>query len=214
MRALVPGAFLAALSLCAQPQEAQVKEVRGIPARAAASDYQSHAQAGNITIAADFDGHDVPTPDQPFSTESSVAIEVALFGPAGATLKLSLDDFALRINGKKEPLSSQPVGLVVKSLKDPSWQPPEPASKGSKTSIGGGGGGGAGQEPAVTPHMPFELQLAMQVKVQKAALPEGERPLPVAGLIFFQYSGKTKGIRSIELLYNGPAGKATIPLEP
>jgi len=50
--------------------------------------------------------------------------------------------------------------------------------------------------------------------VQKAALPEGDRTLPVAGLLFFQYSGKAKNIRSVDLIYNGPAGKATLKLQP
>ena len=47
-----------------------------------------------------------------------------------------------------------------------------------------------------------------------AALPEGDRALPQAGLLFFEYRGKTQGIRSIELIYDGPAGKATLKLQP
>ena len=43
---------------------------------------------------------------------------------------------------------------------------------------------------------------------------EGERTLPQAGLIFFQYRGKTQSIHSIELIYAGPAGKATLALQP
>jgi hypothetical protein len=54
----------------------------------------------------------------------------------------------------------------------------------------------------------------MAQRVQKAALPEGDRTLPVAGLIFFQYRGKTQGIHSIELIYAGPAGKVTLALQP
>jgi hypothetical protein len=36
----------------------------------------------------------------------------------------------------------------------------------------------------------------------------------VAGLIFFQYGGKTKGMKSLELIYDGAAGKATLKLQP
>jgi len=54
----------------------------------------------------------------------------------------------------------------------------------------------------------------MAQRVQKSALPEGDRPLPQAGLIFFQYRGKSKGIHSMELMYAGAAGKATIALQP
>jgi hypothetical protein len=208
----------------AQAKDAQVREVKGIPARASATDYQAHAVAGNVTVAADFTGHSVATPEAVFSTEDYVAIEVALFGPPEARLKLSHDDFSLRIIAigrtplerrakakKATAMPAQPYGLVLKSLKDPSWEPPTPASKGSKTSIGGGGGGGNDPPPA-TPHMPFDLVRAMQQKVQKASLPEGDRALPGAGLIFFDYHGKTEG-RTIELIYSGPAGKATLTLQ-
>jgi hypothetical protein len=54
----------------------------------------------------------------------------------------------------------------------------------------------------------------MAQRVQKASLPEGDRALPQAGLIFFQYRGKAQGIHSIELIYAGPAGKATLTLQP
>jgi hypothetical protein len=209
----------------AKTKDAQAREVKGIPARASATDYQAHAVAGNVTVAAEFTGHSVATPEGIFSSEDYVAIEVALFGPPEARVKLSHNDFSLRIIAagrtplerrakakKAAALPSQPYGLVVKSLKDPSWEPPNPpASKGGKTSIGGSGGGDSAPPP--TPHMPFELVRAMQQKVQKASLPEGDRALPEAGLIFFDYHGKTEG-RSIELTYSGPAGTATLALQP
>ena len=54
----------------------------------------------------------------------------------------------------------------------------------------------------------------MAQRVQKAALPIGDRSLPQAGLIFFQYRGKAQSIRSVELIYAGPDGKATLALQP
>ena len=62
--------------------------------------------------------------------------------------------------------------------------------------------------------IPIGVQRAMAQRVQKASLPEGDRTLPQAGLIFFQYRGKTQSIHSIELIYTGPAGKVTLPLQP
>ncbi len=53
----------------------------------------------------------------------------------------------------------------------------------------------------------------MAKNVQKAVMPEGDRALPQAGLIFFQYRGKEKGINSMELIYSGPAGKVTLNLQ-
>jgi hypothetical protein len=63
-------------------------------------------------------------------------------------------------------------------------------------------------------HIPIEIERKWEQRVQKAALPEGDRALPEAGLIFFQYHGKTDKLDSIELIYTGPAGKATLKLHP
>ena len=54
----------------------------------------------------------------------------------------------------------------------------------------------------------------MAQRVQKASLAEGDRDLPRAGLLFFQYRGKSKDIHAIELIYNGAAGQATLALQP
>ncbi len=215
---LTIGALLATGGLCLEAQNAPAREAqpetRGIPPRAAPTDYLSHTQAGAVTLAAEFKGHSVPTLQSPLTTEDYVAVEVALYGAAEAKAMLSANDFSLRINGKKQPLASQPYGLVASSLRDPEWEPPDSGkSKSSKTSIGGGGQGES-SEPKTPPKVPIELQRAWAQRVQQAALPEGDRPLPQAGLLFFQYRGKTSGIRSVELIYAGPAGKATLPLEP
>ena len=62
--------------------------------------------------------------------------------------------------------------------------------------------------------MPMELRRAMEQRVQKATMLEGDRALPQAGLLFFEYRGKTQGIRSLELIYNGSAGNASVALQP
>jgi hypothetical protein len=157
--------------------------------------------------------HAVPTPQGEFSTEDYVAVEVGLFGAPGARLKLNANDFSLRVNGKK-PLPTRPFGMVLSSLKDPNWEPPVPPKpKGSGISTGGDSQGDSGPPPP-PPHMPMALQHVMEQKVQKAALPEGDRALPVAGLLFFQYRGRGDRIDSVELIYAGSAGKATLTLQP
>jgi hypothetical protein len=216
--------WIVALCLCAQEQTPPAKEAptaptnetKGLPPRVAPADYQAQAHAGTFTIAADFVEHGIPTPQGAFSTEDYVVVETGLYGPPEARLKLSANDFSLRINGKKVPLPSQPFGLVFSSAKDPSWEPPELPSSKSKTGISTGGGGdqGGSNTPPAPVHMPMPLQHAMNLKIQKAALPEGDRALPQAGLLFFSYRGLSKGIYSVELIYNGPAGKATLSLHP
>jgi hypothetical protein len=219
--ALKTGVWITALCLCAYGQTVPGKEApvesKGIPPRLTPAEYQSHAQAGTVTIAAEFTGHSVPTPQGTLNTEDYLVVELGFFGPAEARTKLAADDFSLRINGKKNALPSQPYGVVLSSLKDPEWEPPVKVEKKSSMSTGGGGGGGGrgeSNDPPPVPKMSFPERRAMEQKVQKAALPEGDRALPVAGLIFFQYGGKTKGMKSLELIYNGPAGKATLTLQP
>jgi hypothetical protein len=216
--ALKTGVLIAALCLSIQGQntpgkDAQI-EAKGMPPRATPAEYQAQAQAGAVTIAAEFKGHSVPTLQEALSTEDYVVVEMGLFGAPGARIKLSSEDFSLRINGKKAPLPSQPYGLVVGSVKDPEWEPPVPAASKSKTSVGGGGKGEQGEGPPAPVKIPIGVQRAMAQRVQRAALPEGDRTLPQAGLIFFQYRGKTQGIHSIELIYAGPPGKATLTLQP
>jgi hypothetical protein len=210
------GILTTALCLFASGQntpgkDAQVNEAKGIPPRAAPAEYQAKAPAGKVTIAADFPGHSVPTPQGTFASEDYVVVEVAFFGPPEARLKISIDDFSLRINKKKTPLPSEPFGVVLSSLKDPEWAPPSTGESKSKSGINTGG---QGEPPPAPVHMPFPLVRAMQQRVQKAALREGDRALPQAGLIFFPYHGKGTGIHSLELTYTGPAGKAILTLQP
>jgi hypothetical protein len=222
-RAGKTGIAIAALCLCAQGQnppgkEAPVNETKGIPPRSAPGDYQAHAPAGTVTVAADFVGHAVPIPEgSTYSTEDYVVVETALYGPSGARLKISSGDFSLRIYAKKtKPLPNEPFGAVFRSLKDPEWEDANDletkAKKDSSTSINTGGKQQA--EPPAPVHMPIPLRHAMEQHVEKAALPEGDRALPQAGLIFFPYRGKTDKIHSIELVYAGPAGTATLSLQP
>jgi hypothetical protein len=206
---------LSAAALCqstpaqeAPPKESQIK---GLPPRPTPGDYQAHAQAGNVTIAADFTEHAISTPETTLSSEDFVAVEVAFFGPPDAKLKLSHEDFTLHITGKKAPVAAVQYGIVYRSLKDPAWEPPAPPSK-SKTGINTGGDEKDSNAPPPIVHIPIEVERAMQQRVQKAALPEGERSLPSAGLIFFPFRGKTKNIKSIELVYEGPAGKTSLRL--
>jgi hypothetical protein len=212
-------ALLAAFLLKAQPADQQ-QQLQGLPARATPSEYQAQAKVGNIVVAAEFTGHGIPTAGQdPLSSEDFIGVEVGLFGPADAKLVISAADFSLRINGKKPPSPSQPWTLVAKTVKDPNWVSPEaahaePKSKGGVSTSGGGNSGRSpGDPPPLPPKVPIETLRVWQQSVRRSALSVGERPLPQAGLIFFQHRGKTENIRSIELVYEGPAGSATLTLQ-
>jgi hypothetical protein len=213
--------LIGGLCVCAQApntpgKDVPANELKGMPPRVAPTEYQAHAQAGTITVAAEFLGHSVPTLEATYNAEDYVVVEAGLFGPPEARTKLTTGDFSLRINGKKVALLSQPYELVFKSLKDPEWEPSSKDQK-SKTSMSTGGGGGPndpGSGPPPAPKMPIEMRRAMEQRVQRVSMLEGERPLPQAGLLFFEYRGKTQSIRSLELIYSGAGGNATLALQP
>lgn len=202
-------ACLAAAGQNAAKPEGGPPKVEGIPPRATPADYQYHAQAGTLTVAAEFTGHSVGTPAGTLTTDDYVVVEAGVFGPAGARTKLSAGDFAIRVNGKK-PENAQQYEVVVRTLRDLELEPTASEQK-SKTSIGTGG-----QNESSTPapyRVPDELRHEWRQRLQKASLPEGDRALPQAGLLYFPYRGKTEKVRSIELIYTGPAGQCTMALQ-
>jgi hypothetical protein len=196
----------------AAAKDASVSESKGMPPRATPAEYQAHTQVGALTLAAEFMRHSVPTPEATYSTEDFVIVEAGLFGPLQARLTLSIGDFSLRINGRKMASPSEPYGLSFSSLKDPEWEPPSKSKSDKPTLDAGGGKPDDSFKPII--RMPIELKRTMQQRVQRASMPEGDRALPAAGLLFFEYRGKPEGIRSLELIYSGPAGKATLALQP
>ena len=187
-----------------------------MPPRTSATDYQFHTTVGTATMAAEFTGHSIPTAEGPLTNEDYVAVEVAFFGPTGAKLVISSGDLSIRFNSKKSAQASIPYAGVFSTLKDPEYEPPEGSApsggKGGKTSLNSGGKQNSADGPPAPVKIPVPVMRAMAERVRKAALPEGDRALPQAGLVFFSYHGKTKNLQSIELMYEGPAGKATLEL--
>ena len=211
------GLLLAAFSAFSQSppsREAESAVAQGTGVRAAPTDYQAHAQAGKTTIAADYIGHYVPTPEKNLTTDVYVTVEAAVFGPAGARLTLSPSDFSLRINGKKTPLPAQAATVVATTVADPDWVPPGSEDEKKEKKEAGIHSPTGEEVPLSKPHPPPEMVHAMALQVQRAAMPEGDRALPEAGLLYFEYRGRDKGVHSAELIYSGPAGQAALELQP
>ena len=206
--------FPAAVSLFAQPAatENPATMSQGMPARTTAADYQASGQAGAITIAGEFLGHNIPTLKGTLTSEDYVAVEVAFFGAAEGRIELAPGDFQLRVSDKKTPLPRQPYGFVFRSLKDPELEPTAAEKKSKGSGISTGGGGEKSSEPPTPVKVPIEVVRDQQQRIQKSALPGGDRPVPVAGLIYFSYRGKTQNLTKIDLIYNGKAGSVIIPL--
>lgn len=208
-----------ALCLCLHAQtaqEPQTPEIKGMSPRATPNDYQSHQKVGPVTLAADFTQHSISDLQGTMTSDEYIVVELGVFGAPGAHTTLSTDNFSLRINGNKKLLPSVPYGMVLTSLKDPNYVSPDEIAakekKSSSTSIGGGGQQGNDPPPVI--HIPLEKQREWAKRARAAALPEGDRSLPIAGLLFFHFTGKANKIHSIDLVYEGPAGKTTLALQP
>ena len=165
-------------------------------------------------MAAEFAGHGIPTQDGPLVTDSYIVVEVAFFGPPGTRLPMSFNDFSLRINKKKNPTPSEAYERVGTSAKDPEWTPPEKPEKSSGGVLGSIGGGGGDNDSKIPPHPTAEERRGWAQRVKKASLADGDRALPQDGLLYFSYGGNVKNIRSLELIYAGAAGKASLALHP
>ncbi len=193
------------------PEAPAPRATKGIPPRGSAAEYMGHGKVGALNIGADFDSHDIPTLESTLTADDYVTVEVGVFGAPGARATIAATDFSIRINGKKSPIPSEGFAALSRNLRDPSWTPPDQKEK--QKSRGGLNNGGEQDNTPPVIHIPPEMERAMRQQVGAAAMPEGDRALPVAGLLFFKYSGQAKGIHEVELVYEGSAGKGSIKLQ-
>jgi hypothetical protein len=209
---------------------AAIAAAQGTPPKASAAEYPVHAELGKLTLGVEYLVHSVPTPKGVLVSSDYLVIEVALFGPSLSAIDFRADHFRLRMNGDKYALMTQSPGMVAASMKYPDWQ-----QRPTMTASAGNGTGEVIYGPQPTPRFPGdpnarqipiprppepenrsgqekEPPVPVEEQIQKLALPEGKYPPPLAGLIFFPFHGKMKSIKTLELIYEGPGGKATLKL--
>jgi hypothetical protein len=200
------------------------------------TDYPVHGQAGVVSMGAEYLVRSVPVGDQTLIVPDYLVVEVALYPPAGRPLAVSSGEFTLRLNGKKQVLHAQAPGFVAASLKYPDWEQ-------RPTVVGYGGIGNAGvilgrpeqverfpgdprptqtrlPRPPTAPApedpsgLPKPEARPPEDAVNQTALPSGQVRGPVSGFLYFAFKGKPKSVKTLELLYVGPAGNATLRLAP
>src|ERR1700678_3070708 len=93
---LIAGDLISVVRLPVQ-ETVPVKDTlaKGMPPRAATTEYQAQAEAGKVTIATEFMCHAVPTPEQTVASEDYIVVETGLFGPPDAKITLARGDFSL-----------------------------------------------------------------------------------------------------------------------
>jgi hypothetical protein len=215
-----------------------------LPAREKPSEYQaSVALPAKRTLASDYLGHSAPTPRGILFAPNHLVVEVAIFG--SGPVNLNTAHFQLQLTGGRgtpqSPLHPDPSTIVASSMREGSMY-----NQGrSRVEMGGGIGNsgvligrrpqttgipdidaqrpGRGSDPPVVgapghdrSGNPAENQVDPAHALADVEIINGERRVPVRGLLFFPYAGKLKSLKTITLHYqpdpNAPA--ATLSLLP
>jgi hypothetical protein len=203
------------------------------PPRSKASDYPAHVQLPRFELGAEYLVHNIPAEKGEYWAKEYLVVELAVFPSTREGVRISANQFVLRINGKKTVLLSDSPGTVAAALKYPDWE----ARPNLTASAGIGDAGVVLGAPPATARFPGDNRGVATRPIPKdpgdqdtyglrqdtgppieqaiavAALPEGQVDRPVKGCLFFRFSGKIKSIRSLDLIYDpGDGAKAAIPL--
>ena len=185
-----------------------------------AEDYESHGQARNLAIGAEYMVHSFSGDGVTYIAKDYLVVEVALYPPKDQSLTVDSRAFSLRVNGGKRPILPVPASMVASVLQHGDWNmgPRLEGSAGAgpadvifgrprPTRIPGE------QEPTTThpPRVPDadppggiapEPRITAEALVVKVALPGGDRRGAVSGFLYFPYKRKASSIKSLELLYD------------
>lgn len=199
-------------------------------------DYHVQSKVVGFELAADYLVHSLPVSSGVIDVRDYLVIEAAVFPTAPGMPALSSSEFTLRINHQKSAIYSQNPGMVAASLKYSDWE----RRPTLEATAGVGNAGVILGRPTPTERFPGDptpqqtrlpprprvpdqtsptgeektLEPPIEQTVQTSAFPEGVPQHPVSGYLFFPFKGKTKSIRSLELVYESQDGtrKATLAL--
>ncbi len=198
----------------------------GVDPKPKPEDYPVHADAGGVKIAAEYLVRSVGGERDMFVIKDHLVVQVALYPQKGKPLDISNGHFRLLINGKKNEMRmAQAPGMVAAAMKYDDW------AVRRNLEVGGGYGdstvilGRPRQQPRFpgdrreTDRRPTgsatineERPDTPEARVVELALPEGPAPGPVAGHLYFVFTGKPKKIKSLELIYDTGERKAALRL--
>lgn len=226
-----PSDYPAHAELKAEPQGETKDEGETRESFTLAADYLVHTLPTSATT---LNTTATLTTTDPLVANDYLVVEVAVFGPRGKRIDLAQGSFTLLLDtgkrGGRTMLSPDSAGAVAASIKFSDW-----TQKPTASANAGVGNATVGVGPTMTPRYPGdpsvrplppspipeqnpaglekEQPLSIDERVQRSSLPTGELATPAAGLVFFPFEGKTKSIKTLELVYEGPAGKVTLKLE-
>ncbi len=219
------------LALAAGVLLAQIAPV-GTRPRSRPEEYTVYKHAGNAVIAAEYLVRSFQGRGQSFLAPDYLVVEVAIFPAPAQRIKVNAGQFSLRINESKRPLLPQPPFMVAASLRYADWERRPTIVAGAGTGSGGiilgrppvserfPGDPRPGRErlpePPRAPQTATPLEREAPARadevVVETALPEGEHTGPISGHLYFLFKKKTKSVRSVELIWNGPEGPLSLRL--
>jgi hypothetical protein len=195
---------------------------KGTVPRSSADRYAVHAVRNNVGV-----GVVLLTPEQArrqFVSDVNrccVVVEVALYPAKDKSLPVSLDDFAMRVNGSEvstKPSSAKVVATTLQkkaaATRDVSVYPTVGVGYGSGgydpvtgarapggvyKQAGVGIGVGGGQQSGSTD----KDRAAMETELSEKGLPEGEASGPVAGYVYFPIARKKGTPLQLDYTLNG-----------
>jgi hypothetical protein len=214
--------WLAAGLLCLTAVAADTP--KGIAPRATVDDYPAHAVQNGVAIGATILSTEETR--RAFTADLNrccLVVEVALFPAKDAALKVSLDDFVLRVVGSDDvtrPASAEILAGRLQRQSETAAPPHPPEVHGSAGVTYGTGpyghstgteasvGVGVGAQPS---HSGSDSQRkAIQQELSAKALPEGSASVPVAGYVYFSAERKKRFTYQLEYTLNGE--KVVVPL--
>ncbi len=191
-------------------------------------DYPVHVEAARGNIGAEYFGRAYDGAGGSFYAEDYLVIEVALYPEKGAPMKLAPGDFRLRLNGATREWMPVTSGTVAVAIRQPGLDRTRPG-----VVMGGGVGPGVivmggprtverfpGDPQTRGPSRPGTGQPEKPDGVEmgaKAAQALALESMAVdgaggSGLLYFHWRGKVRDLKRIELIYDGPAGRASVRL--
>jgi hypothetical protein len=194
-------------------------------------EYPAQAALKEVTLGVEYLVRSVSGSGRTFFLNDYLVVEVAVFPARGREVAVALSHFRLQVGEKKKREVLPAVGsqFVAASLKYSNWE----QQRNLEVAGGVGDQGVIVGRPPATERFPGDPTSRSRLPAPPRApepdqsieppprvwghevvvacgLPEGPAAGPVAGYLYFPYKGKTKELRPVELVYDGPAGTATV----
>ncbi len=178
--------------------------------RAKAADYPAHAESAHVAIGAEYLVHSFSNGRQTYVIPQYLVVDTAVY-PHGP-LVIKPGNFKLVLNNNLV-LTPQDAHMVAYSLKTLNYLDSGQSHGGGQ--FPGDTRGSTPRAPTQAPdpaHPERDPDETADAALVRTVLQEGEFHSPQSGFLYFPFEGKTKKIKSADLVYSDGAGELTVKL--